>query len=183
MVTVADNIFVTGGNAGLNKRVDVHDTEMYSILSNQWTVVQSLPLPQSEAGCVLYQNKIYVLGGYSWAHQKCVNTIQAYDPNRDQWDRPGSLPIELSGLRCALLTIPYSMTQALSSTHASSRQRMASDNNRSPWTIGGSNERMEPVSMPWATSDREALNGMREALQQEAESGSQRSRGHATQNI
>ena len=144
----------------------------YSILSNQWTVVSSLPLPQSEAGCVLYQNKIYVLGGYSWAHQKCVNTIQAYDPARDQWDRPGSLPIELSGLRCALLTIPYSMTQALTS-HSSSRHRMASDNHsRNPWTIGGSNERMDPVSMPWATSDREALNSMRAALQQEADNGS-----------
>ena len=34
MVTVADNIFVTGGNAGLNKRVDVHDTEMYRKIEN-----------------------------------------------------------------------------------------------------------------------------------------------------
>ena len=89
MLTVGDSIFVTGGNAGLNKRVDVHDTEVYSILTNQWTIVSALPLPQSEAGSVFYQNKIYILGGYSWAHQKCVNTIQAYDPQRDAWERPG----------------------------------------------------------------------------------------------
>lgn len=116
MVTVGDNIVVCGGNAGINKRVDIHETEVYSVLNNQWSIVAPMPLPQSEAGCCFFQNKIFVLGGYSWAHQKCVNTIQSYDPSRDLWERPGSLPIDLSGLRVCLLTIPYSLTQPINTS-------------------------------------------------------------------
>ena len=51
------SIFVSGGNAGLNKRVDIHETEIYSVMSNQWTMVAPLPLPQSEGGVCYHNNK------------------------------------------------------------------------------------------------------------------------------
>ena len=54
--------------------------------------------------------RITIIGGYSWTHQKCVNTIQSYDPSRDTWERPGNLPIELSGVKAAVLCIPYSLS-------------------------------------------------------------------------
>ena len=54
--------------------------------------------------------RITIIGGYSWTHQKCVNTIQSYDPSRDAWERPGNLPIELSGVKAAVLCIPYSLS-------------------------------------------------------------------------
>lgn len=54
--------------------------------------------------------RIVIIGGYSWTHQKCVNTIQAYDPSKDAWERPGNLPIELSGVKAAVLSIPYSLS-------------------------------------------------------------------------
>ena len=54
--------------------------------------------------------RIVIIGGYSWTHQKCVNTIQAYDPATDTWERPGNLPIELSGVKAAVLSIPYSLS-------------------------------------------------------------------------
>lgn len=129
MITLGDNIFVCGGNAGINKRVDIHETEVYSVLNNQWTIMAPMPLPQSEAGCVMFQDKIFVLGGYSWEHQKCVNTIQSYNPSNDTWERPGSLPIELSGLRVTLLTIPYSMTQPIHNPHTHHKMRGASMRN------------------------------------------------------
>lgn len=110
MVAFGESIFVSGGNAGLNKRVDIHETEIYSVMSNQWTMVAPLPLPQSEGGVCYHNNKITIIGGYSWTHQKCVNTIQTYDPSRDTWERPGNLPIELSGVKAAVLVIPYSLS-------------------------------------------------------------------------
>lgn len=92
-------------------------------MSNQWTMVSPLPLPQSEGGVCFHNNKlsklfyrhlnfsrIVIIGGYSWTHQKCVNTIQAYDPATDTWERPGNLPIELSGVKAAVLSIPYSLS-------------------------------------------------------------------------
>ena len=182
MVTVNDSIFVAGGNAGINKRVDIHETEVYSVLNNQWTIVQSMPLPQSEAGCCIFQNKIFILGGYSWAHQKCVNTIQSYDPIRDAWERPGSLPIELSGLRVTLLTIPYSMTQPINTAAmgGGSRSHSMRSNQSSaadPYLSGSQNKfpghmASDPVSDIWATADREALKQM----QQDASNSDQMNR-------
>lgn len=109
MTTFNDNIFVTGGNSGLSKRVDIHETEIYSGMTDQWTLVSPLPMAHSEGGCESYEGKIYVVGGYSWAHQKCLSTIQCYDPIKDMWEGAGNLPIELSGVRLTSITIPYSV--------------------------------------------------------------------------
>jgi len=111
MVAFGENgIFVTGGNAGLNKRIDVLETEIYNVMTDQWTVMTSLPHPHSEGGCELYDDKIYIVGGYSWAQQKCLSLLQCYDFTKDQWSIAGNIPIELSGVRLATLTIPYSVS-------------------------------------------------------------------------
>lgn len=65
MVSYGDNIMVTGGNSGLTKRVDIHETEIYNGMTDQWTLVAPLPMPHSEGGCEIYEGKIYVVGGYS----------------------------------------------------------------------------------------------------------------------
>ncbi|XP_076817499.1 kelch-like protein 9 isoform X2 [Clavelina lepadiformis] len=110
MVAFGDSIFVTGGNAGLNKRIDIHETEIYNAMSDQWTLVAPLPLPHSEGGSEYYDGKLYVVGGYSWTQQKCLSSIQCYDPNKDSWENHGNLPIELSGVRLSTLTIPYTIS-------------------------------------------------------------------------
>jgi len=111
MVGYGDNsIFVTGGNAGLNKRVDVLETEIYNVMTDQWTVVAPLPQPHSEGGCEFYDDKIFIVGGYSWAQQKCLSLLQYYEPAKDTWFIAGNIPIELSGVRLATLTIPYSVS-------------------------------------------------------------------------
>lgn len=105
-----NNIFVTGGNTGLNKRTDVLETEIYNVMTDQWTIVTSLPHPHSEGGCEYYDDKIYIVGGYSWSQQKCLSLLQCYDPMKDSWSIAGNIPIELSGVRLATLTIPYSVS-------------------------------------------------------------------------
>ena len=43
-----------GGNTGINKRVDVLETEVYSPDFDQWTTVTPISMGQSEAGaCVV----------------------------------------------------------------------------------------------------------------------------------
>jgi len=111
MVAFGENsIFVAGGNTGLNKRTDVLETEIYNVMTDQWSVVSQLPHPHSEGGCELYDDKIYIVGGYSWSQQKCMSLLQCYDPQKDQWSIAGNIPIELSGVRLATLTIPYSVS-------------------------------------------------------------------------
>lgn len=73
-----DKIYVIGGNAGLNKRQDVIETEVYSPEFDQWTIVSPLPMGQSEAGAYVFQKKIYIVGGYCWSARRCVKIIQTY---------------------------------------------------------------------------------------------------------
>jgi len=47
-------IYVIGGNTGINKRVDVLETEVYSPDFDQWTTATPISMGQSEAGaCVV----------------------------------------------------------------------------------------------------------------------------------
>merc|ERR1712242_19128 len=133
------------------------ETEIYSVMSNQWTMVAPLPLPQSEGGVCYHNNKITIIGGYSWTHQKCVNTIQSYDPSRDTWERPGNLPIELSGVKAAVLCIPYSLS--------ASNKKASSGMSRPPRTSRGGQQAGGANSLPLgALNDPMDMGQMRNSL-------------------
>ncbi len=46
-----------------------------------WKVIGKMPHPVSGGGVVLYDNKIYIIGGYSDSLQSAVDWIQEFDPN------------------------------------------------------------------------------------------------------
>jgi len=107
MVTVKDKIFCIGGNSGINKRIDVMETEVYSPDFDQWTVVAQLSMGQSEAGACLVNDRIFIVGGYCWSARRCIKVIQTYDSDNDTWERVGNLPRGLAGLRLCTLTLPH----------------------------------------------------------------------------
>lgn len=47
-----------GGNSGINKRVDVLETEVYSPDFDQWTTVAPISMGQSEAGACMVNHFI-----------------------------------------------------------------------------------------------------------------------------
>ena len=50
-----------GGNTGINKRVDVLETEVYSPDFDQWTTVTPISMGQSEAGaCVVSKAHFFI---------------------------------------------------------------------------------------------------------------------------
>ncbi|XP_078481184.1 kelch-like protein 13 [Ciona intestinalis] len=110
-ITVKDKIYIIGGNTGINKRVDVLDTEVYSPDFDQWTTVTPISMGQSEAGACLLDNKIFVVGGYCWSARRCIKVIQTYDPEKDEWERVGNLPRGLAGLRLCTLTLPHHLVR------------------------------------------------------------------------
>ena len=73
---VTDKIFVIGGNSGINKRIDVMETEVYSPDFDQWTMVAQLSMGQSEAGACLVNDRIFIVGGYCWSARRCIKVIQ-----------------------------------------------------------------------------------------------------------
>ena len=49
-----------GGNSGINKRVDVLETEVYNPDFDQWTVVKPISMGQSEAGACVVSNNLFL---------------------------------------------------------------------------------------------------------------------------
>ena len=37
------------------------ETEIYNVMTDQWSVVSQLPHPHSEGGCEFYDEKIYIV--------------------------------------------------------------------------------------------------------------------------
>ncbi|XP_076799625.1 kelch-like protein 13 isoform X2 [Clavelina lepadiformis] len=109
--TIKDKIYVIGGNTGINKRVDVLETEVYSPDFDQWTTVTPISMGQSEAGACVLENKIYIVGGYCWSARRCIKVIQTYEPEKDEWERVGNLPRGLAGLRLCTLTLPHHLVR------------------------------------------------------------------------
>ena len=58
---------------------------------------------QSDVGIAVYNDKIYVTGGYSWNNRCMVDIVQCYCPNSDKWETQFSLPEALGGIRACTL--------------------------------------------------------------------------------
>ena len=80
MINHGEKLFVAAGNTNAGDRRDVVTTEMYDIDTDKWTTVSSSLHGQSEAPAVKCDNRMYILGGYSWdAHSfqvKCSILIK-----------------------------------------------------------------------------------------------------------
>ena len=76
LIQCLDKIYVIGGNSGINKRIDVMETEVYSPDFDQWTMVAQLSMGQSEAGACLVNDRIFIVGGYCWSARRCIKVIQ-----------------------------------------------------------------------------------------------------------
>ncbi|XP_067115121.1 kelch-like protein 9 [Osmerus mordax] len=107
MCTVGDHLFVMGGNhfRGSSDYDDVLGCEYYSPAADQWTVVAAMPRGQSDVGVAVFQEQIYVVGGYSWNSRCMVDIVQRYDPQTDEWDRVFNVLEPLGGIRSCTLTV------------------------------------------------------------------------------
>lgn len=107
MTTVADRLYVIGGNhfKGTTDYDDVLECEFYLTATDQWTSVAPMLTGQSDVGVAVFNNKIYVTGGYSWNNRCMVDIVQCYDPTEDVWSKTFCLPAALGGVRACTLTV------------------------------------------------------------------------------
>ncbi|OBS65084.1 hypothetical protein A6R68_06377, partial [Neotoma lepida] len=101
MCTVGDRLYVIGGNhfRGTSDYDDVLSCEYYSPILDQWTPIAAMLRGQSDVGVAVFENKIYVVGGYSWNNRCMVEIVQKYDPEKDEWHKVFDLPESLGGIR------------------------------------------------------------------------------------
>ncbi|XP_015270628.1 PREDICTED: kelch-like protein 13 [Gekko japonicus] len=106
MCTVGDKLYVIGGGHFRGtSHFDVLRCEYYSPALDQWTPIADMLYGQIDVGAAVLENKIYVIGGYSWNNHCMVEIVQKYEPEKDEWHRVFDLPESLGGIRACTLTV------------------------------------------------------------------------------
>lgn len=116
-VMVAHNhrLFVCAGNTNAGDRRDVMMTEAYDIEMDEWTILSASLQGQSEAPAVRCENKIFILGGYSWDAHSFQDSVQAYDLENDSWEMMKTkLPEPMTGVVACHIKLPQRLFEECS---------------------------------------------------------------------
>ncbi|XP_019641905.1 PREDICTED: kelch-like protein 13 [Branchiostoma belcheri] len=116
MAAMQDKLLVMGGKTNENEnypnmRLGFHTiphlVESFDPARNEWTVMKR-PLihSQCEAGSVVTDCGIFLVGGYSWQSQEPMKTVQVYRPDENTWWYYKSLPEPLQGVGACAVTLP-----------------------------------------------------------------------------
>ncbi|CAJ0927821.1 unnamed protein product [Ranitomeya imitator] len=124
MCTLDDSIYAIGGSDD-----NLESMERFDILApqcDQWTRVAPLLQPNSESGAAVLDNKIYILGGYSWENTAFSRTVQIYDKERKKWVKGTDLPKTVAGVSacvCVLKNRSYDKAKKTKTKRPSDRGR------------------------------------------------------------
>ena len=89
--TVLDNkIYVIGGFE--NGRSPTPEVEVYDPISNNWSIVASLPQPLNHTAAASYNGKLYMVGGGYLDRNALSSRLFIYDSSTNQWPQGTNLP-------------------------------------------------------------------------------------------
>lgn len=77
-------IWIVGGLSNVGISTTVSDIDLYVPDTDLWYTVTSMPVPVSFAASVIYQGKIYIIGGFD-SNGIQSNTVQIYNISTDSW--------------------------------------------------------------------------------------------------
>lgn len=112
-------LYVFGGESEkVNKKAKIRGKILnsnalcYDPREDKWTVLAEMKTERALAGCTVYKNKIYVVGGFgtlsdSWIKDKspenCLSSVEIYSPESNSWAQGPDLPVPL----CAMGVVKY----------------------------------------------------------------------------
>jgi hypothetical protein len=89
VAAVNGKIYVIGGYAMSGQwptsSESINTNEEYDPATDRWTIKAPMPIPLSNFGIAVYQNKIYCIGGLN-------GTNEVYDPTTDSWALKAPMP-------------------------------------------------------------------------------------------
>lgn len=108
MCSAQDKLYVFGGcNLNVNQQaMPVMQSECYDPMSDQWTIIAPLSVSHKEASCVVYNDHIYVLGGYNVQTKTGQKLVSRFDLYTGIWETVGALPRSLTGVGYCTLRLP-----------------------------------------------------------------------------
>jgi N-acetylneuraminic acid mutarotase len=92
-VVLDDRIFAMGGEDYVYGEGQKDTLEVYDIARDQWIEndIPPMPLPLDHTASVIYEGKIYVVGGFL-KDKVPTNKLFIYDPQKNEWQEGKSLP-------------------------------------------------------------------------------------------
>ncbi|XP_062860884.1 kelch-like protein 36 [Trichomycterus rosablanca] len=108
MASLQDRIYVIGGSDDHEdsiERFDVLEVEAFDPQTEQWSRVAPLRFPNSEAAVTVWDDKIYVMGGYTWEHMDFSENTQVFVPEKGQWVMGPSLPRYIAGASACVCVV------------------------------------------------------------------------------
>jgi len=87
-------IYAIGGAQNSGKHVAT--VEVYNPQSNTWLRKKDIPTHRSYASSFIYDNKIYIAGGWNEIEKKTKDIVEIYDPILDSWSKAASMNKERS---------------------------------------------------------------------------------------
>jgi N-acetylneuraminic acid mutarotase len=112
VAVVNGRIYAIGG---CNSQIDgqthfygtINATEEYDPATNSWTEKAQMPTPRASFAIAVYENKIYVIGGYikltSGSSSQLINITEVYDPVTDTWETRASMPAARDGVEANVI--------------------------------------------------------------------------------
>ena len=89
-------IYIIGGQ--ISGGIVVGTVQAYNIAENTITNVASIPTKRAHLGSIVYDNKIYAIGGYmyeaGWENGQRTGVVEVYDPSSDSWTALSSMPTD-----------------------------------------------------------------------------------------
>lgn len=104
---VGSGLLLFGGATVTNSGqvICVKDVEQYNPQTDTWCVMSPMMQPRAEAGSTVINNKIYVVGGYSWDKKTRLRSVECYDVEKDQWEEINSIEHAYTGITSATITV------------------------------------------------------------------------------
>ena len=109
VMCVANNRLLVFGGCNLNanqQALAVLQSEAYDPHTDQWSVIAPLSISHKEASCALYQDQVFVLGGYNVQTKMGQKMVSKYDLTTGTWETVGALPKSLTGIGYCVLKLP-----------------------------------------------------------------------------
>ncbi|MCL2641924.1 MAG: hypothetical protein FWD52_00175 [Candidatus Bathyarchaeota archaeon] len=99
IVVLDGKIYTIGGGDLQGNTTNSGYVECYEPKIDTWTTLTSMPTPRADVSIVVYQGKIYCIGGYvsnsgSIPMIRYTDIVEVYDPKTDSWSKKTSVPIE-----------------------------------------------------------------------------------------
>ena len=109
MAEIGGFVYVLGGNVedGYGFPIPVTSIERYDVTNRQWTICKAT-LNIREAGCCVYKNSIFIVGGINGQHYYS-DLIQKYEPYEGTVTFTNKFPTRVYGKACCILTLPQCM--------------------------------------------------------------------------